>query len=72
MTDPIESLKRLAFMAEAHQRDREREKTIIGFVTNIPPLQLTDEQINEYHRQTWIDSMRAKAMIFPDKPNLSR
>lgn len=70
MTDPIESLKILAFMAEEHQRDRDRERTIIGFVTNTPPLQLTDEQIKEFHRQAWINTVRA--MIFPDKPNFSR
>lgn len=51
----IDEFLRMAREAQA-QKDRERIK--IGFIFDVPPLQLTEEQVEDYKKKLWIESMR--------------
>lgn len=60
----IDELLRMAREAQA-QKDRER--IIIGHIFDIPPIQLTEEQIKDYKRKIWAQSI---IMPFPSRRTL--
>lgn len=45
-------------MAREAQAQKERERIKIGFIFDVPPLQLTEEQVEDYKKKLWIESMR--------------
>lgn len=45
------------------QREKEREKITIGFLTDIPPVELSEEDIKEFRRQALIETMTTR--LFP-------
>lgn len=45
-------------MAREAQAQKERERIKIGFIFDVPPLQLTEEKIEDYKKKLWIESMR--------------
>lgn len=45
-------------MAREAQAQKERERIKIGFIFDVPPLHLTEEQIEDYKKKLWIESMR--------------
>lgn len=45
-------------MAREAQAQKDRERITIGLILDVPPLQITDEQIEDYKKKLWIESMR--------------
>lgn len=58
MTDVLSELVTFREAMLEIQREKEREKCVIGFITGTPYADLTDEQIKEYKRQAWLETMR--------------
>lgn len=45
-------------MAREAQAHKDRERITIGLILDVPPLQLTEEQIEDYKKKLWIESIR--------------
>lgn len=45
-------------MAREAQAQKDRERTTIGLILGVPPLQLTEEQIEDYKKKLWIEAIR--------------
>lgn len=41
-----------------HGAQKDRERITIGLILDVPPSQLTEEQIEDYKKKLWIESMR--------------
>lgn len=44
-------------MAREAQSQKVRERIIIGHIFDVPPIQLTDEQVQNYKRKIWAQSI---------------
>lgn len=49
-------------LARRQAAERDRERVIIGFIYDIPPAQLSDEQIQKFRQEIW---MRQFAAFIP-------
>lgn len=45
-------------MAREAQAQKDRERITIGLILGVPPLQLTEEQIEDYKKKLWIEAIR--------------
>lgn len=45
-------------MAREAQAQKDRERVTIGLILDVPPLQLTEEQIEDYKKKLWIEAIR--------------
>lgn len=60
MSKIINTINNLLQMAREAQAEKDRERVKIGFIFNVPPAQLTEEQIEDYKRKVWMQSL-----VFP-------
>lgn len=55
--DVTKAIDRLLEMAREAQAQKERERIIIGHIFDVPPIQLTEKQIEDYKRKIWAQSL---------------
>lgn len=60
MSEIINTINKLLQMTREAQAEKDRERVKIGFIFNVPPAQLTEEQIKDYKRELWMQSL-----VFP-------
>lgn len=61
------TINQLLRMAREAKAQKERERIIIGHIFDVPPIQLTEEQIKDYKRKIWAQSI---IMPFPNRRTL--
>ena len=60
MSKIINTINNLLQVAREAHAEKDRERINIGFIFNVSPAQLTEEQIEVYKRKIWMQSL-----VFP-------
>lgn len=60
MSEIIDAINKLLQMTREAQAEKDRERVKIGFIFNVPPAQITEEQVEDYKRKLWMQSF-----VFP-------
>lgn len=70
MSNPFIPDTLAAMMEVARQRaaEKDRERVIIGHIYDIPPAQLSDEEIRKFEREIWMRRIVASIPVLPTHP----